>query len=82
MNRIVFIFFALQGCVVFPIPPNGENIGKFGKIQFGFSYIPPKPSLDWFKELPELNFNSTKKTQDDDMAWFHPVVPQPNITLK
>lgn len=82
MKIVAFITtFFLCGCVVIPIPPKGDDMGKFGKFQLGVSYFPPKPKLDWFKEpVPELNLNNIK--EGDGMEWFHPVVPQPNITLK
>jgi hypothetical protein len=29
-----------SGCVSFPIPPTGDNIGKYGRIEIKISYVP------------------------------------------
>lgn len=29
-----------SGCVSFPIPPTGEDMGKYGRIEIKISYVP------------------------------------------
>jgi hypothetical protein len=29
-----------SGCVSFPIPPTGDDMGKYGRIEFKVSYVP------------------------------------------
>jgi hypothetical protein len=30
----------LPGCVSFPIPPTGEDLGKYGRIEIRITYVP------------------------------------------
>ena len=74
----IVLAISLTSCIVVPIPPKGDNIGMFGRLQIGISYFPPEPKLEWFKQTtPTLNLNNIKK--EDDMDWFNPVVPKIKI---
>jgi hypothetical protein len=50
----LIMLMVLSGCVSFPIPPTGDNAGKYGSIQV--RYVPPSFS-DFFaavnKPLPK-----------------------------
>jgi hypothetical protein len=36
----LIVLFFFSGCVTVPIPPTGENIGKYGKLQISIMFIP------------------------------------------
>lgn len=73
----IVLAIPLTSCIVVPIPPKGDDIGRFGRLQIGISYFPPEPKLEWFKTTPTINLNNIKK--EDDMDWFNPVVPKVKI---
>lgn len=39
-RAILFSTILLTGCVSFPIPPTGEDMGKYGRIEIKISYVP------------------------------------------
>jgi hypothetical protein len=51
----LLVFFALifsTGCISIPIPPTGDRMGDFGRIQLSVSikYF-PQQKLDWFNPI-------------------------------
>ena len=36
----IALLLLLPGCVSFPIPPTGEDMGKYGRIEIKISYVP------------------------------------------
>jgi starvation-inducible outer membrane lipoprotein len=47
------ICFALTSCVSVPIPPVGDKIGEYGKVQISVNvkYLPPENQIDWFNPI-------------------------------
>ena len=43
----------LSGCISVPIPPTGDHMGGYGRIEVGlkFKYFPPDTRLDWFNPV-------------------------------
>lgn len=43
----------LSGCLSVPIPPTGERMGDYGRIEVGLKvkYFPPDTQLDWFNPV-------------------------------
>ena len=37
---ILLLALLLPGCVSFPIPPTGEDLGKYGRIEIKITYVP------------------------------------------
>jgi hypothetical protein len=47
------VCLALSSCVSVPIPPVGNDIGKYGNVQLSVNvkYLPPKQEIDWFNPI-------------------------------
>jgi len=50
---MLLVCLALTSCVSVPIPPVGNNIGKYGqvKISVNVKYLPPEQEIDWFNPI-------------------------------
>jgi hypothetical protein len=53
--RILFTLFvclALTSCISIPIPPSGDKMGDYGRVEIGIKirYI-PNDKLDWFNPI-------------------------------
>ena len=55
MKVFFFVFLIVgAGCVSVPIPPTGDNMGKYGnvKISLKFQYLPAEPvNMEWFNPI-------------------------------
>jgi len=49
----LIICFAFTSCVSIPLPPYGDKIGDYGKIQLSLNvkYFPPEQKIDWFNPI-------------------------------
>lgn len=55
MKYLLLLVVLLTGCVSFPIPPTGPDMGKYGRIEIKISYVPNvQTMID--------RFRSTKQT--------------------
>jgi len=50
---ILTILLLIVGCISVPIPPVGDKIGDYGKIQISLAvkYIQPEKEIDWFNPI-------------------------------
>ena len=50
---ILLVCFAFASCVSIPIPPTGNDIGKYGKVKISVNvkYIHPEQEIDWFNPI-------------------------------
>lgn len=56
MKRLLALLplLLLPGCVSVPLPPSGEKMGSFGRLEVGIRYFPPL-KIDWFDpQIPNL----------------------------
>jgi hypothetical protein len=49
----LIVCLALTSCVSVPIPPVGDNMGQYGKVQISVNvkYLPPEQQIDWFNPI-------------------------------
>ena len=49
----LIVCLALTSCVSVPIPPIGDKIGEYGKVQISVNvkYLPPEKQIDWFNPI-------------------------------
>jgi hypothetical protein len=49
----LIVCLALSSCVSVPIPPVGNKIGEYGKVQISVNvkYLPPEKQIDWFNPI-------------------------------
>lgn len=62
---LILVVFLMSGCVSVPLPPTGDRMGDYGRIEVGlkFKYFPPNNTkLDWFNPIvPQPKLYKDKK---------------------
>jgi len=50
---MLLVCLALTSCVSVPIPPVGDKMGQYGKVQISVNvkYLPPEKQIDWFNPI-------------------------------
>jgi hypothetical protein len=51
---LLILLLLIGGCVSVPIPPSGDNAGKYGHIKLSvkIQYLPAtEPEIDWFNPI-------------------------------